>query len=628
MRLLLLAFLALAPLAASGQPPAPVTPTPLRLADEGSGQAEFVLAVQLLNNGRAEEAVPLLEDALRADPTSVPVWLKLKEAYDATRRYPEAVALVEARIEREGSTVPLLADLGVTQYRAGRTDAAAENWREAIALDPNNEQTYRTVSNAIGGLRLYTEAADVLDAGRAALSDDTLFLLERAHLYGLGLEYGAAIDAYLQLLATQPEHAPGVRARLTRLLEGQGAPETFAAAVDRAIILDPLNRAYRELAAWLALERKDFTAALDAIRALDRLEDERGQTLLAFAEQAAAADATEAAALALDEVLERHPDSPAAAPAQLLRAQLWDDLARADREAAERGATPAADAARDGYRAFLDTNVGSPDAPRAAYALATLLRDVYRDFDASEALLEQAASGRAPDVAAQARLALGEVSVRRGDLNAARDRFTDVESTLRIGTLAEQARYELALLDFYEGFMFSALARAEAQDDNTAADAANDAIALRVTLTETLDQDNPPGPDEDLTGDPLHVYARAALLHRQGLPEAALATLDTLDAGLPPGHALGDESLYLRASVLSSSDASEAAVAVLDRLATDFPLSFFLDRALHLQAQILEHRLGDAAGAADRYRLLLERFPGSLFAPEARLELRRLRASA
>lgn len=623
----LLTVLLLTPLA-TAQPPPPQVPTPPQLVDESAAQSGFVLGVQLLSNGRAEEAIPLLEDALAADPTSVPVALKLKEAYEATRRYPEAVALVEGRIEREGASPPLVAELGVALYRAGRAADAERTWAEALTLAPGEEQTYRTVANAIGGLRLYAEAADVLDAGRLALGVDSLFLLERAHLYGLGLEYGAAIDLYLQLLGTQPEHAPGVRARLTRLLAGQEAPTIFAAAVDRAITLDPLNRAYRELSAWLALERKDYTAALDAIRALDRLENERGQTLLAFAEQAAAAEATEAAGLALDEVLERHPDSPAAPPARLLRAQLWDAQARAERESAARGPTPAADAARSGYRAFLDANAGSPAAPRAAFALATLLRDVYRDFDASEALLEQAASGRAADVAARARLALGEVAVRRGDLDAARDRFADVEATLRIGPLAEQARYDLALLDFYEGFMFSALARAEAQDENTAADAANDAIALRVSLTETLDQDSPPDPDEDLSGDPLHIYARAALRYRRGLPEAALATLDTLDAALSPSHPLADESLFLRASVLNAHDQAVPAVAVLDDLAQGHPMSYFLDRALRLQAQILEHRLGDPAGAAEKYQLLLERFPGSLFAPEARLELRRLRSSA
>ena len=627
MRPLLLALLAalLAPAAAQDAPPGPPTPRPLEGAPAPSGREAFRLAVQLLENGQADEAVPLLEDLHAGAPESVPVWLKLKEAYVEARRFDQLAALVDARIRREGPSVDLLVERGLALHRAGQTAEAEQAWADALALRPDAEMTYRTVANAVGSLRLFAEAADVLDAGRRALGDDDLFLFERAHLYGLGLDYEAAAEAYLHALADEPGALGGVQAQLARLMTGAGAPEAFAAAVERAVTRDPLNRAFRELSAWLALERKDYDAALDGVRALDRLEQEEGETLLAFAAQAEAAGAVEAAARALDEVLARHASGPAAAPARLARARLHAEQAEADREDAERGPTPQADAARDGYRQFLDANPAAPQVPAAALALAGLLRDVYRDFDAAEAHLVRAAAARDAGVAAEARLALGEVALRRGDLDAARERFADVEEALRIGPLAEQARYELALLDFYEGYMFSALARAEALDENTAADASNDAITLRVTLTETLDQDAPPPPDADLTNDPLHVYARAALLHRRARPAEALATLDALDAGLPPDHALGDESLFLRAAVLRQSGEAEAAVAALDRLAEGFPLSFFRDRALRLQALALEHDLDQPAGAAARWERLLELFPGSLYAPEARLELRRLR---
>ncbi len=629
---LLLALLIPA-LAAAQEPPAPRPPAPPepRLVPsesfgEPSSRQMFVLAVQLMANGSPEEAIPLLEDVLAQDPTSTPVWLQLKEAYEATRRYDDLLALIDARIARDGASPDLLAERGVALYRAGRTDDAEQAWADALAAAPEAEQTYRTVANAIGGLRLYVEAADVLDAGRSVFGDNA-FLLERAHLYGLGLDYARAVDLYLQLLAEQPEHVSGVRARLTRLLSGQDAPALFAAAVDRAIALDPFNRAYRELSGWLALERGDYDAALDAIRALDRLEQEDGQTLVAFAQQAVSAGSDEAAERAFDEVLERHPGTPAATLALLARARLWDQQARANREAAPRGPTPAADAARALYRQYLDQTPGSTETPAVQLALADLLRDVYRDFDGSNELLERAAVGRDPGVAARARLALGEVAVRRGDLATARERFADVDESIRIGPLAEQARYELALLDFYEGFMFSALARAEALDENTAADASNDAIALRVTLSETLNGAEPPDPSEDLSNDPLHVYARAALLQRRDLPEQALAALDSLDAALSGYAALGDESLYLRASILHASGDPARAVEILDTLAERFPLSYFRDRALRLQARALEHDLGDPAGAARRYEQLLEDFGGSPYAPEAREELRRLRAS-
>ena len=606
--------------------------------DGVSDQQAYLLALQLLANGRTDEAIPLLEDLVAAEPDALPAWLKLTDAYTTARRFDDVLRLVDQRIAQRGPTVDLLAARAAALYWAGRTDEVEGAWQAAIALAPGEAQTYRTVASAIAELRLFSEAADVLDAGRQALGDETLFRLERAHLYGLGLDYGAAAELYLDLLGEEPEYLPAVRGRLTRLLDGDGAPAVFASAVDQRIASDPLNRAFRELASWLALERGDYDAALDAVRALDRLEREEGRALVAFAEQAEAAGAGRAAGRALDEALRRYPEGPAAPAALLSRARLWDAETREGGAGTSGGPQTggpqsggpqtggAADSARAAYVAFLDRYPASPDGPAAALALADLLRDRFRDFDGAEARLAYAAQSRDEAVASQARLALGEVAVRRGDLDAARARFSDVDEGVRIGPLAEQARYELALVDVYEGLVFSALARVEALDENTAADASNDAIALRVTLGETLNQDEPP--EDDLAR--LRTYGRAALAFRRDLPDAALATLDSLDASAPPsspgGDKLGDESLYLRASVLRGAGRAQEAVETLDLLADAHPLSFFRDRALRFQAQVQERDLDDAGGAAARWERLLELFPGSLYAPEARLELRRLRA--
>ncbi len=611
--------------AVAAQTPAPTPaepPTRVRAVDASANQDGFGLATTLLRNGRVEEATALLEDLYRTRP-QLAVWLKLKEAYLAGRQFDALVAHVDSRIAREGQTPALLAERGTALYRAGQPDAAQSAWDQALAARPDDEQTYRMVSDQLSTLRLFAEAAAVLDQGRQRLADEQLFLLERAQLYGLALDYAQAVDLYLQLLAISPEYRPAVQSQLTRLLPGQGAPEIFAAAIERASALAPLDRSLRELQSWLALERGDYDAALNAVRALDRLEQEQGESLLAFAVQAESADAPDAAARALDEVLERHPDGPAAPTALLLRAQLHERAARDARQRADLGPTPDADAARDGYVAYLNAHPAADAAPAAALALADLLRDVYRDFDGSEARLRQAASGRDAGTAAQARLALGDVALRRGDLDAARERFSDVDESMRIGPLAEQARYELALIDFYQGLMFSALARAEALDENTAADAANDAIALRVTLSGLLDPEAPE--DDDPSASAIHVYARAALLHRQARTAETLATLDSLDAAINAGHLLADESLYLRASALLAAGRAQAAVETLDQLAAEHADSFFLDRAFRLQARAYERDLGDRQRAAERYDRLLERFPGSPLAPEARAELRRLR---
>ena len=598
-------------------PTLPARPRPVRPRDASPERATFLLAQRLLQNGQTDEAIALLEDLLAQTPDSFPVAAKLTEAYVTARRWGDALALSDERERILGPTVLSVAERGALLHRAGEPDAARQAWQRALTLDVGNEQTYRTVANVVGELRLYDVAAEILEDGRSALGDETAFLLERANLYGLDLQYERAADLYLSLLTQNPEYADGVRARMVRLVDGEGAPEAFAAAILRAQTADPLNRAVRELAAWLAMERKDYDAGLDAFRAIDRLEQEQGQGLVAFAEAALADDAVGPARRALDEVLERHGSGPAALSALSLRGRLAADLAFAGHERADRGPTPHADEAVEALTRYLSRHPPASARARAQLLLARVHQDVLQDYDAAEALLEAAAETPRSDVFGEARLGLGEVAIRRGDLDTARDRYQEVEDEIRVGPVAEQARYEVARLDFYEGYVYSALARAEAMDENTAADVTNDAIALRVTLDENA------GPDSLNT--PLLAFGRASLLHRRGLADSTIAALDRLEAAFP-GHALGDEILFLRAQTLRDLGRPDEASRALSRLVEEVPLSFYRDRALVLLAQIAEADLGDAAAAAAHYDRLLELFPGSLFAPDARANLRRLRA--
>ena len=621
--LLLVVWTALAPRGAAQTPPPP-PPTPADgLIDlfpakpKPAGRDAYTLAVRQLAAGQTAEATVLLEDLLAAEPGSVPVSVTLQQAYEAAGRTDDALALVGARPGGD-ATVYGHVERGAIYARAGRAADADAAFEAAVALAPADEQTYRAVADALGATRRYADAAAILERGRTALGRADAYVFELAHLYGLSADYERSADAYLAALAERPEAAATVRARLARLLDGRGAPEAFRAAVDRAQTRDPLNRAYRELASFLALERGDYDAALDGIRALDRLDREQGQSLVAFARTAEAAGALAAAARALDEVLARHPTGEAAPGALLARARLADRRAR---DAAERAPapTPFADAARTDYQAFREAHFGAPEAPAAGLTLAHLERDVFLDYAASEALLVRVADAYDPASAAEARLDLGDVAVRRGDLDAARERFQTVDETLQTGPLAEQARFELALVDFYEGYVFSALARVEAIDENTAADAANDAIALRVTLNENS------GDAADSTHAALSAYAAASLLVRQGADARALAALDSLGAAVGVEHPLADEVLFLSAQAQRRLGDPAVAVATLDRLAETAPLSFFRDRALVLQADIAERDLADRTAAAARLSRLLELFPASLFAPDARERLRALR---
>jgi TolA-binding protein len=430
------------------------------------------------------------------------------------------------------------------------------------------------------------------------------------------------MQEYLTILEEAPQQLQFVKRRFGQFSGQDDAITASIPVVERAIRREPLNRTFRELAAWLYLKAGDYTKALDANRAIDRLEKEDGRTLLVFARDATQAEAFDAAAAAYEEILERYPDAPTSASAQFLLARLNVQKGESLHERAydsngNRIPAPHFDKALESYRHFTQKYPYDPRVPDALLQIGQLQLDIFFDLGASESLLTDIIN-RYPetDSGFYARFDLGKIALMRSDLRRARVLFSRLEDELRIGELAELARFEMAQIDFYTGQFESALTLVQALDANTSTDIANDAIALKVLLRENK------GPDSLNT--PLRYYATAQLLHRQRQFDAALKSLDTLSTRFA-GHALTDETLFLRAEILRATGAAAQGLATLNQLVENHPESYLADRSLFLTGELYEQELNDPSGALEVYTTLLTTFPGSLLAPEARARIRALR---
>ena len=618
-------LLSLGALLALAAPPSGLAQTARPAPDAGSDSTQvqrFRLADAYFRAGQFDRAITLLEDLYAAEPQTYAFYEKLKQAYENVKRYDDAIRLVEARMAGTSNPV-LLAEKASLLYLKGDEEAASRTWDEALATGPESAGVYRAVYQSMVQQRLFGEAADVLQRGREALDDERLFGRDLAYLYSLTGEHERAMEEYLALLDEDERQLSFVQNRLARFTEGGGdVLEESVRATERAVRRRPLNRAYRELLAWLHLEGEDYRAAYDVYRAVDRLEKEEGRVLFGFAQLAADADAYAVALDAYDEILRRYPDSPAAPEALYGLAKMherWGEGAgeTALSPAGDRVPAPHYEQALATYRQFLQTYPTHPYYPDVLRSIGRLQLDVFLQLGQAESTLREVVSRYARSPAAErAAYDLGRIALLRGDLDAARLAFSRLEEELRLGELAEQARYELALLHFYRGEFEAALSLARALNENTSTDIANDAIELKVLIAENR------GPDS--LSAPLGRYARARLLLRQQRPQAALDTLDVL-LDQSGAHALADDVRFLRADALRRSRQTEAALAAFQEFPLIHPQSYLADQTLFLAAEIQEEELNDADAAITTYTQLLTDYPGSLFAQEARARIRRLR---
>ena len=582
---------------------------------------KFLLATTYMKDGQYERAIPVLEDLYDEDPSTNAYFLRLKESYSELKRYEDALTLIDDRMGY-GPSPYLLAERGALLFRMDDEEAARRSWRNAINLAPGRSLPYREVYRAMLSVRLYDSATEVLLEAREALAHPGAFRAELADLYSSSASYGLAMEEYVAMILESPDQASYVRSRLARLVQTDEMFEQAIPVVERAIRENPLDRSIRELAGWMYRESGQYERAFETNRAIDRLENEEGRVLLAFALNAADAGATEVAFRALDEIIETHPASVSAISAELSRADLNYRIAVDVNEPvfdhlANRIPAPHYDAAIEGYRRFLQTHPRDPRVPDVLWRMARLQLDVFHELGEAEGILGEITTlyPESP-IADQARFDIGLTYLLRDDLPQARLAFSRLENDLRIGELAERSRFELAQISFYEGQFESAMAFADALDENTAADIANDAIELKVLLRENR------GPDSLDT--PLKGYARAQLLYRQRRFAEALTILDPLLIS-HPDHKLDDEVRFARAETLREIGDFHEAISAFEELVSTHTDSYLADRSLFEVGDIYERGLRQPALALEAYSNLLTRFPGSLLAPEVRARIRRLR---
>ena len=581
----------------------------------------FQLADAFLRAGQFDRAVTLLEDLYATSPENYTFYAKLKDALESVKRYDDAIDLVDEQLERNRSP-DLLSDLARLYFLKNEEERAFATWDQAIDLAPEDPNTYRIVYQSLLDVRQFSRAIGVLSRAREIDGLHDLFRVEIAYLYSLTGEHEGAMEEYLVILSENDRQLGFVRGRLSRFIEQEEALRASIAATARAVRLEPLNRAYRELLGWLYIEAESFDNALDAYRAIDRLEQEDGQVLFNFAQMAGDAAAYDVASDAFQEILERYPQAPSAPQALAGLGEMherWADKTAepAFDEAGERIDSPHYDKALETFETFLKLYPSHALYPHVLRRIGRLHQDVFVDLAAAESTLNKVVS-RYPHTHAadEAEFDLARMALMRGEIDEAQLRFSRLEERLRTGELAEQARFRLAQLHFFEGEFDAAQTIVEVIDVNTSTDVSNDAIELKLLLMENR------GPDSLDT--PLREFARARFLSEQMRPEDALEALDSILEEYAQ-HQLVDDVRFLRAEMLRRLGRSVEAHQAFAEFPLLHPHSYLTEQSLFAAAEILELELGQKDDAVMLYSRLLSEYPGSLLASEARARIRRLR---
>ena len=446
---------------------------------------------------------------------------------------------------------------------------------------------------------------------------DYPFYMELGNLYRQTRNFSQMVEAYLDCVDYDYFTLTTVQSRLQSVLADdpdQEISEYLRIALLNRIQKDPQKVYFSEMLMWLSIQNEDFEMALMQAKAIDRRLNEDGHRLIELAEIALMNKDYEVSIDAYKYILKKGSNNFLYLDAKigLLYAHYLRTI-----ETAVHNENDLVDLENE-YLGTLD-EFGRNSSTIIIMQYLGHLQAFYLDKpDDAIALLNEAISmpNASDRNVAACKIELADVFLLTGDVWEAKLLYAQVEKAFKLDPLGYEAKYKNARLSFYIGEYDWAKAQLDVLKAATSKLIANDALRLSVLISDNIDADS--------STVALGLYGKADLLLFRNREEEAIATLDSIFL-LASYHPIFDEVLLKKAEIRIRQQRYNEASELLNMLLEKYPYDITADNALFTLAQLNEQQLHDPEKAKALYQQLLNDYPASLFAVEARKRFRVLR---
>ena len=594
--------------------------------------AKLRLAQSFEQAGEWERAVTMYESLLETNPTNFVVLEGLRRSYTEMKQYDKAVDLVRRQLTGNPGDENLLSILGGLYDLAGEPQVADSIWHVVINKDAKNPNIYRLITAQLIDHRQYEKAIALYLEGREATKNQNLYTEELASLYGALHQYEAATHEFVRILRTNPQQVTYVQSRLSSFT-GREEGRVPALNVIRAEVARfPDEVPLHSVLGWLYMEGKQFDAALDQYRIIDRLTKANGVEVFQFAQRAVQEHANLAAAKAFREVVEGKAPQNILGYARFGYARAIEELSVENDTIARiagqappsvgRGTAiseiqPTFQGALSLYESLINDQPNSETAMQALYRIGTIRFTRFFDLNGAAAAFDRIrAMPFSSNLVYEATLSLAEVQTAKNDLRKAREEYVQLAKGSP-DQYRDRILFRLAELDYFEAQFDSAAALLQRISSNATNDLTNDALQLLYFI-----QENKGAGQAALTG-----FAAADLLVRQRKYSEARAHYQSV-ALQYPSTSLVDDATMRSGEMELLLNRIDDALAVFRKVANDMPTSILRDHAQMRIGEVYENRLKNKQKAIEAYEEVLANFPTSLFVEEARKRIRLLRGDS
>jgi tetratricopeptide (TPR) repeat protein len=231
---------------------------------QGYGGAHETLGVAMLGQGRLEEAMVALREAMEAEPDSATVHMNLGNVLIRLDKPAEAVSPLRRAIELDPELARAHGHLGFALAMQGKTGEAIPCFRRAIELDPGDDKARDHLRKALMNEDQPEEVVELCRQAVALAPEDAEVHLKLGNVLAMQDRHEEAIASYRRAVELDPDHAEAWMG-LGMCRYGKGEWNESIPPLRKAVELAPENaRAWAALGAVLS----DCGQRKEAVRVL------------------------------------------------------------------------------------------------------------------------------------------------------------------------------------------------------------------------------------------------------------------------------------------------------------------------------------------------------------------------
>jgi len=614
----------------------------------GQDVQEIQIANEYNLKGQKDKALSLYEQLAKKNENIPLIHANYFNLLLDLGNYNEAESYVERLIRRDGKLNYRL-DLGVVYVRSGDITKADKYFKNLIKAQADDVYKLKTTSDYLASRNLTEYAIQALVQARVVSNSSSLYTLELANLYRMSGKRDQMVEEYLNYVTQTPANISYVKNLMQILLTKPEELESLEKLLYDKVQKNQNSEVFVDLLIWVNLQQKNFYGAFIQARAYDKRFNKDQSKTLEIAQIALNNKDFSNADKGFSFVIKEYANTVNELPARLGLIQT--------REAQVKNSFPVnKDSVKYLITEYQNFKSNYPDHPNGYEATLSqaLLYAYYLDqkdsaVDGLNSLIEN--NKVSPAMKGKAKIELGDIYLLMEEPWEATLLYSQVEKSQRETPLGYEAKLKNAKLSYFKGDFFLAQEHLDILKQATSREIANDAMELSMRIKENTAYDT--------SGAALKEYAAIELLLAQNKIEPALQRLnhfqvtkkvkmsvtEAFEKNLISANeivkstdslwvdqktdvvltSIQDDIYWLEANLRMKRGEFDESVALLEKIVTEFGDDILSDDAYFLKGEIYERHLKNKEKAMEIYREFLNKYPGSVFAAEARKRYRMLR---